>query len=126
VALGLSVVTPDPAESAGWQDPFNAAFDQLSDSEREVLRITAWEGLGTAEGAIVLGCSEAAFKVRLHRARRHLRGFLDADGTNQLVGANEQRQADLLSRPQPGSPKGDPLCCSTLMERMMSIAKEIS
>jgi len=126
VTLGLEVVTPDPVESAGWQDPFNAAFDQLSDSEREVLRITAWEGLGTTEGAIVLGCSVAAFKVRLHRARRHLRGLLDADGANQLLEANEQRQADLSSRPQPDSSPEDPLRCSTFMERMMSIAKEIS
>jgi RNA polymerase sigma-70 factor, ECF subfamily len=68
--------SPDHAESAGWQEPFNAAFAHLTESEREVLRITAWEGLDASEGAVVLSCSVSAFKVRLHRARRHLRQLL--------------------------------------------------
>jgi RNA polymerase sigma-70 factor (ECF subfamily) len=126
VALGLGAQTPDHAESAGWQDSFNAAFDQLSETEREVLRITAWEGLSTTEGAIVLRCSVAAFKVRLHRARRHFRRLLDADGTNQKVVSDEVPQSDLSSRSQPRPPQADPLICSTVVGRMMSIAKEIS
>jgi hypothetical protein len=39
--------------------------------------LVAWEGLSTAETAVVLGCSRAAAKVRLHRARRKLRRKLD-------------------------------------------------
>jgi RNA polymerase sigma factor (sigma-70 family) len=126
VALGLGGHTPDHAESAGWQDPFNAAFDQLSETEREVLRITAWERLSTTEGATVLSCSVAAFKVRLHRARRNFRRLLDADGTNQMVVPDEPTQSDLSSRSQPRPPQADPLTCSTVVGRMMSIAKEIS
>jgi RNA polymerase sigma-70 factor (ECF subfamily) len=126
VALGRSAEAPDHAESAGWQDPFMAAFDRLSEPEREVLRITAWEGLNTTEGATVLSCSVAAFKVRLHRARRHFRRLLDADGTNQMAGADEPRQSDHSPRPQSHPSRADPLTCSTFMGSMMSIAKEIS
>jgi hypothetical protein len=125
MALGLVAETTDHAESTGWQDPFRAAFDQLSEPEREVLRITAWEGLNTTEGATVLSCSVAAFKVRLHRARRHFRRLLDADGTNQVAGADEP-QSDPSLRPQRRPPQADPLICSTAVGRMISIAKEIS
>ncbi|MGH8995096.1 MAG: RNA polymerase sigma factor [Acidimicrobiales bacterium] len=45
----------------------------LSEEEREVLMLTAWEGLRPAEIARVLGCSPSAARVRLHRARRRLR-----------------------------------------------------
>lgn len=56
---------------------FAAAFSQLSETEREVLCLVAWDGLTTREGAQVLGCSSAAFRVRLHRARRKLAARLD-------------------------------------------------
>jgi len=48
------------------------AFDTLTDPDREVLRLTEWERLSAGEAAVVLGCSTAAFRVRLHRARRRL------------------------------------------------------
>jgi RNA polymerase sigma-70 factor (ECF subfamily) len=81
---------PDHADIVGWRDPFAAAFRQLSEPEREVLQIVAWEGLTPAEGAVVLGCSTTAFKVRTHRARRRLRHLLDA---------NEVTQAAVTTRP---------------------------
>jgi RNA polymerase sigma-70 factor (ECF subfamily) len=49
-----------------------AALDALRERDREVLRLAAWEQLSTADAARVLGCSESAYKVRLHRARRRL------------------------------------------------------
>jgi RNA polymerase sigma-70 factor (ECF subfamily) len=52
--------------------PVAAAFETLSEADREALRLTEWEQLSAAEAAIVLGCSAAAFRVRLHRARRRL------------------------------------------------------
>ncbi|MDQ2837708.1 MAG: sigma-70 family RNA polymerase sigma factor [Actinomycetota bacterium] len=48
------------------------AMEMLSPSDRELLRLTAWEQLSAAESAFVLGCSEAAVRVRLHRARARL------------------------------------------------------
>ena len=45
----------------------------LSDRDREVLRLAVWEELPRAQIADVLGCSENAVNVRLHRALRRLR-----------------------------------------------------
>ncbi|HEU5006591.1 MAG TPA: RNA polymerase sigma factor [Jatrophihabitantaceae bacterium] len=62
-----------------------AALDSLSERDREVLRLSAWEQLPTADAASVLGCSESAYKVRLHRARRRLELLLaDSDAHSQL------------------------------------------
>ena len=61
-------------------DAFATAFAELSEGQREILRLAAWEGLDTCEGAVALDCSEAAFKVRLHRARRELEKRMSAAG----------------------------------------------
>jgi RNA polymerase sigma-70 factor (ECF subfamily) len=70
----------DPAESLGSRDAFAAAFAHLAESEREVLRLIAWDGLDTRDAAQVFGCSPGAFRVRLHRARRKLAKQLEAGG----------------------------------------------
>jgi RNA polymerase sigma factor (sigma-70 family) len=41
----------------------------LSDSDRELLLLVAWEGLTSAEAATALGISPVAARSRLHRAR---------------------------------------------------------
>ena len=48
------------------------ALDALSPTDRELLRLIAWEQLSTAEAGHVLGCSEAAVRVRVHRAKGRL------------------------------------------------------
>jgi RNA polymerase sigma-70 factor (ECF subfamily) len=48
------------------------AFGQLAEPDREVLALSAWEGLTPGEIAEVLGCSRNAARIRLHRARRRL------------------------------------------------------
>src|SRR4051794_27534970 len=42
-------------------------FRRLSDDDRELLSLVAWEGLDRAEIARVLGCSRNAVSIRLHR-----------------------------------------------------------
>ncbi|WP_088287998.1 sigma factor-like helix-turn-helix DNA-binding protein [Kineosporia sp. A_224] len=49
------------------------ALDLLPDTDQELLRLWAWEGLEPQEIAYVLGCSRGATRVRLHRALRRLR-----------------------------------------------------
>ena len=44
----------------------------LSERDREVLLLTAWDGLTTEQAAKVLGCSPQTFRVRAHRARQRL------------------------------------------------------
>jgi RNA polymerase sigma-70 factor (ECF subfamily) len=71
----------DPAESLARRDAFAAAFAGLGEQEQEVLRLIAWDGLEVREAARLLGCSQGAFRVRLHRARRKLSRRLDAART---------------------------------------------
>jgi RNA polymerase sigma-70 factor, ECF subfamily len=54
------------------------ALATLSDADRETLTLVAWQGLPPREAARVVGCSQAAFWVRLHRARRRLERATEA------------------------------------------------
>jgi RNA polymerase sigma-70 factor (ECF subfamily) len=65
--------------AAVWSEPPSSnpvlleALAGLSEREREVLMLTAWEELSSNEAARVLGCSATAYRIRLHRARNRLR-----------------------------------------------------
>jgi RNA polymerase sigma-70 factor (ECF subfamily) len=48
------------------------ALARLSDGDRELLLLIAWEGLSPAEAASVLGLKPGTVRVRLLRARRRL------------------------------------------------------
>ena len=48
------------------------AFAGLSEADREVLRLVAWEGLSGRDAARVLECSPVACRVRYHRAKARL------------------------------------------------------
>lgn len=61
-----------------------AALDQLSEDDRELLTLIAWDGLEPREAAQALGCSPATLRVRLHRARARLRESLNSsDGSGR-------------------------------------------
>ncbi len=49
-----------------------AALRTLRKDDREVLMLSAWEGLDAAGVGRVVGCSPGAARIRLHRARRRL------------------------------------------------------
>jgi RNA polymerase sigma factor (sigma-70 family) len=55
------------------------ALGRLSPADREVLRLTAWEGLDTDQLATALGCSRSAAAMRLSRARTRLQAVVHAD-----------------------------------------------
>ena len=55
------------------------ALGSISERDREVLLLVAWEELSAEQAASVLGCSRPTFFVRLHRARRRLSAALGAD-----------------------------------------------
>jgi RNA polymerase sigma-70 factor, ECF subfamily len=77
LAEGVAGATePDQPPSASG--PIHAALAQLSERDREVLILTTWDGLDQRRAAAVVGCSEGAFKVRSHRARKRLARALDA------------------------------------------------
>jgi RNA polymerase sigma-70 factor, ECF subfamily len=64
---------PGEGALAGVIDPgLAAALTRLSESDRELLLLIAWEGLSPVEAAVVLGIKPATARVRLLRARRRL------------------------------------------------------
>jgi RNA polymerase sigma factor (sigma-70 family) len=56
------------------------AFRELSDDDRELLSLVAWEGLDHSEIAKVLDCSRNSVRVRLHRARKRFSRALASAG----------------------------------------------
>jgi RNA polymerase sigma-70 factor (ECF subfamily) len=53
------------------------ALGMLGERDREALLLVAWEGLKAEEGARVVGCRTATFRMRVHRARMRLAALLD-------------------------------------------------
>jgi RNA polymerase sigma-70 factor, ECF subfamily len=87
-ALAPRLQVADHADDVVGRDALAAAFAALAEPDREVLRLVCWEDLRPADAARVLGCSAATFRVRLHRARRHLAGLLQdiaVQGVGQQV-----------------------------------------
>jgi RNA polymerase sigma-70 factor, ECF subfamily len=63
----------DPADAPPLADArVQQTLQRLSDTDREALLLTAWEGLNHRDAARVLGVKEGTFSVRLHRAKRRL------------------------------------------------------
>lgn len=68
-------------------DPLDAsiiaeAFRGLSEDDREILGLVAWEGLDRDAIATVLGCSRSTVRVRLHRARTRFSRALRTAGVD--------------------------------------------
>jgi RNA polymerase sigma-70 factor (ECF subfamily) len=59
---------------------------RLSERNREVLMLSYWDDLSTAELAQALGCSASAAAVRLHRARRAFADAAPAELMNERKG----------------------------------------
>lgn len=54
------------------------ALASLSDADRELLLLIAWEGLSPAEAGVALGLTPVAARSRLHRARTRAQAALQA------------------------------------------------
>lgn len=62
-----------------WAAPagrVSRVLDRLRPADRDLLAMQFWEQLSPAEMAVVLDCSQAAVRVRSHRARARLRAAL--------------------------------------------------
>jgi RNA polymerase sigma-70 factor (ECF subfamily) len=57
-------------------DRLAVALARLPEDDRELLRLWAWEQLPPREMATVLGVSANATAIRLHRAKKRLKGLL--------------------------------------------------
>ncbi|WP_308164744.1 RNA polymerase sigma factor [Nonomuraea sediminis] len=65
-------VSGDVAEQVAERLGVLKAMARLTQDERELLMLVAWQGLSPRDAAGVVGCSVPAFRVRLHRARKRL------------------------------------------------------
>lgn len=70
---GLAPAGPtDPAAAVHERQMLLRALAAMTANDREAILLVAWDGLTSGQASAVLGCSEAAFKMRLSRARRRL------------------------------------------------------
>lgn len=60
----------DPREISA--DALRSALSDLPEDDQELLRLVAWDDLTPTQAATVLGCTPAAARTRLHRARNRL------------------------------------------------------
>lgn len=68
-----------PIEEPGHDgEALRAALSRLSERDREIVTLTAWEGLTPKQIAAVTGSSANIVRVRLHRARARLQRELDS------------------------------------------------
>lgn len=79
-ALAERAAASIPASDPPAADPgLFEALNRLTEHDRELLLLVAWEGLAPADAAEVLGCSRPAVRVRLSRARKRLAAELEPD-----------------------------------------------
>ena len=79
---------PDPAsayEHDAQVQAIHQSLGTLSDVDRALVTLTAWESLSVAEAAKVLGITAGAARVRLHRARTRLRRSLTMPDPSPLT-----------------------------------------
>lgn len=72
------------------------ALEKLSDTDRELIRLWAWERLQPREIGAVVGMSANAVSLRLSRARRKLHELLRQDrvGAGQKQGGSTEGERD--------------------------------
>jgi RNA polymerase sigma-70 factor, ECF subfamily len=75
---GAQAAVGDIADDVAERVAALTALAALAEPDRELLTLVAWQDLTPKEAAQVIGCSTAAYFVRLHRARRRLEAALAA------------------------------------------------
>lgn len=66
----------NPRRLAEWEEEFQRALAELPEAQRTLLLLVQQQGLEQAEAAAVLGITENALRVQLHRARQNLKQLM--------------------------------------------------
>ena len=100
----------DVADQVAERFAVIAALATLSEADRELLMLVAWQGLPPRQAARVVGCSTAALSVRLHRARRRLEHAMDEIAESAGVAGSDQETgpAELAPRQAGGARPAQP------------------
>lgn len=81
IAAHASAFTDAATELVNEHVDLVSAWRQLRPLDQEVLALAIWEELPSSKAGQVLGISSAAYRLRLHRARKSLRRMLDASAS---------------------------------------------
>jgi RNA polymerase sigma factor (sigma-70 family) len=81
----------NPDDDENLKDLLGRTLAELSPQHRECLVLFYLEGKSVSEAATLLGITETAFKTRLHRARRVLRGQLEERIEQGLEGLSPRK-----------------------------------
>jgi RNA polymerase sigma factor (sigma-70 family) len=103
-AAAFNAVAAPTGFSSSLAAPVAQALARISERDRDLLLLTAWEGLSTAEAAEALAIRPTAARMGLVRARRRLASALDeldpgwqgmrvSPRSNQLPSADDPREA---------------------------------
>jgi RNA polymerase sigma-70 factor, ECF subfamily len=96
MSLLLSTKLPDPEHQAAARetaDLLERAVRELPDTHRAILVLHDMEGLNHSEIAEVIGLAEGTVRVRLHRARLHVRRILTSHMLGIQEGAGREKSA---------------------------------
>lgn len=85
-----------------------AALAALRQGDRELLMLLAWDELEPSQAAQVLGCSNNALAVRLHRARRRFAAALAATTVDPRTAASPDPPRLMSARAGAVSLEADP------------------
>ena len=101
---------PDPAGDVAYRVSVEAAMERLRPNDRELLQLSAWEGLEPHELAVVLGVPARTARTRLSRARARLRAELGGDAPSPpghvLHDQGAAEPETLLLHPEPAPKEG--------------------
>ena len=88
----LSLQHREPFEPALDDADLYDALGRLSEQDRELVQLWAWEQLAPREIAAVLGISPNAARIRLHRARAKLAQLLEGRNGTAEAGQEQARE----------------------------------
>jgi len=74
------LVTPNDPAHERREAALRSALATLPELDQELVTLTTWDGLSTADAAAVVGISAGGARVRLHRARSRLRARYEEAG----------------------------------------------
>lgn len=81
LAIDVSELIGDAAIDADVdRTAIAAAFAELSECDRELLTLVGWDDLDRDEVAVIIGCTRATVRLRLHRARKRFEQALNKHG----------------------------------------------